>query len=41
MKALEQMPPALRPWVLDSTRRAISDPNELAEEQPALTAALE
>jgi len=41
MKALEQMPPALRPWVLGSTRRAISDLADLVEEQPAFKVALE
>jgi hypothetical protein len=41
MKALEQMPEPLRPWVLDATRRAISDLEELAEEQEELGVALE
>jgi hypothetical protein len=40
-KALEQMPQALRPWVLDSTTRAIRDLEHLAEEEPSLKPALE
>jgi hypothetical protein len=41
MKALEQMPLPLRPWVLEATRRAISDLEELSEEQPELGVALD
>lgn len=38
---LEHLPPVLHGWVLDSTRRAISDLRELAHEGPAFRAALD
>jgi hypothetical protein len=39
--ALDQLPPALRTWVLESTRRAIGVLQDLVEEQPEFRLALD